>query len=309
MSILYANRSQRNAFAEFLDRVDTAREQIDLRLPDREKPWFRGEGDYKYGLVPSLFREKELAPAGIGLKDVEAVNRYESDLFFEFQLRMGDLRRSMPSSWDLLFLMRHYGVPSRCLDWSERLGIAVYFALSQVTIPKNNDDSRPPTACVWLLNPYAFNKTVKYPKSVVAAAKATIKKQGRTDKVRTQFHRDTILPRYIMTPVVTDTKDWEFEDVLGYGKQGDFPKDPLAVCPTYANERMHAQAGVFTIHGTRMDSLHLCSGKQFCTCVQFMTWDEVRGAKLFLNDAGITQDTLFPGPEGIVQELKQHSSR
>lgn len=72
--------------------------------------WYRGVGDSKeYELVPSLYRHPSE-------KDPNRLLEYEIDIIERFKLR------SMPyrgrplrdeSNWDLLFLMQHYGVPTR----------------------------------------------------------------------------------------------------------------------------------------------------------------------------------------------------
>jgi FRG domain len=58
------------------------------------------------------------------------------------------------NDWDVLFAMQHYGTPARLLDWTEVLGVAVYFAT--LGVDEANPDGGPPP-CVWVLNPYALN--------------------------------------------------------------------------------------------------------------------------------------------------------
>jgi hypothetical protein len=120
-----------------------------LSLPS-EVRWYRGIGDAKYKLVPSLFRHPNIAT----LKPLEL----EQQLLVRFRQRsIPYLTHRLEDEWELLFLMQHHGVPTRLLDWTENPYIALYFAL--VTC-------RPdalgiyPDCCVWSLDPIAWNRAV-----------------------------------------------------------------------------------------------------------------------------------------------------
>ena len=44
---------------------------------------------------------------------------------------------SHKNEWELLIDMQHYYIPTRLLDWSENLGIAIYFAIYSHTHNKD----------------------------------------------------------------------------------------------------------------------------------------------------------------------------
>jgi hypothetical protein len=52
------------------------------------------------------------------------------------------------TSWDVLFLMQHHGVPTRLLDWTESFATALHFAIEGATSE----------ADVWMLDPYHLNQ-------------------------------------------------------------------------------------------------------------------------------------------------------
>lgn len=53
-------------------------------------------------------------------------------------------------SWDRLFLMQHYRAPTRLLDWSESLDVALFFCVSF-------EKSSPVDRALWVLNPFRLN--------------------------------------------------------------------------------------------------------------------------------------------------------
>ena len=103
--------------------------------------WYRGQGDSVWALHPSVYRTNHWA------------GRYEIDLTWEFYLRapsryVGCPRHNDPLGW--LTLMRHHGLPTRLLDWTESILVAAYFALDHEA-----PAGRP--AAIWALAPTLLN--------------------------------------------------------------------------------------------------------------------------------------------------------
>src|SRR3954470_4180404 len=121
------------SWAQFLRLVRDAKRE--LGAPD--VIWYRGHPRVEYALLPSLFRY----PTG-PKKEQELFNEYE-----RWSVRLGD---EGTSDWDILVDMQHYGIPTRLLDWTDVLGIAIAFALFDST-----NDAQP--SALYLLNPSRLN--------------------------------------------------------------------------------------------------------------------------------------------------------
>jgi len=109
----------------------------------RVDPWFRGVSDEGHRLVPGVYRPD--VPESLD----------EDDLRDDFTTRAwpflsgtADVPRD---DWDWYFLMQHYGILTRLLDWTEAAGVGAYFALRS---------QRPSNPAIWLLDPFQLNQKV-----------------------------------------------------------------------------------------------------------------------------------------------------
>jgi hypothetical protein len=157
--------------------------------------WYRGQGDSNWGLAPGLFR----------LSGVPSENSYLTR-FKQSAAMLID--RHPKDSFDWMFLMQHYGVPTRLLDWTESPLTALYFSVSD----KLREDSN---GALWSLKPAELNRIA-----------------GVNDDEILSFD-DTELASYSLETLRQNPRN---------------KLSPLATIATRNNPRIQAQLGVFTIH-------------------------------------------------------------
>ena len=100
--------------------------------------WFRGQPRCTWGLVPSLARNKNTSAAEAAL-----IKRFKQNALTHLSDRPA-------SEWEWMFLMQHYRLPTRLLDWTESPLVALYFAIEQ---PKHKKYD----GALWCLDPIALN--------------------------------------------------------------------------------------------------------------------------------------------------------
>jgi hypothetical protein len=123
-----------SAWSEFLDQVRAAEQ--DLGNP--QEAWYRGHSDHRWNLVPSLPREEDW-------------EKKEKALFIEFTKSATRLFDRRTNDWETLFDMQHYWVPTRLLDWTTVMGVAIAFIL-------HSDYSDSDESALFVLDPVALNR-------------------------------------------------------------------------------------------------------------------------------------------------------
>jgi hypothetical protein len=119
--------------------------------------WWRGQASSEWRLVSHVFREEKLAAR-------------EKNLSLRFVTRAFMRHSRCPDVNDVpgwLFLMQHYGLPTRLMDWSESILVAAYFAAVEL---KEKDGT------IWALLPYQLNQDQLGTSSVLLPASPEIKR-------------------------------------------------------------------------------------------------------------------------------------
>ncbi|HEY1754415.1 MAG TPA: FRG domain-containing protein [Bryobacteraceae bacterium] len=178
--------------------------------------WFRGHASHAWHLEPSLSRQGKL-------EDELKLMKHFKQNAFQF------LSAPPQSESEWIFLMQHYAIPTRLLDWTENPLVALYFACQDFPA------RRKPAAAVWCLYPQELNKI----SGVVLTPQDDIPAFGEEDEL------EDYLPSRV--------------------RIGNAQKTPLAIIAARRFDRVYAQKGVFTIQHRevhRLEELQDAAGEQ-----------------------------------------------
>jgi len=177
--------------------------------------------------------------------------------------------------------MRHYGCPTRLLDWTEGALIALYFA---IRISKNDM-----TPCVWMLNPSWLNHvndvTIKNEETGEDKSLVLYTDYNAVE----EFPADSIIKEYY----------------LNEHKLADLP---IAAFPPHIDPRIVAQKSVFTIHGRLRNGFDVLFNKypeaQICMLRISPDQEMIKNMIDELARLGMTETTIFPDLEGLSREIQ-----
>ena len=247
-----------STFAELLDAVEEFQSKSDFS-------WYRGCRSKDYVLKPTLYRHSQRT----GIADIMGLEEEITTRFVQRSLPF--LQRSLSDEWDKLFLMQHYGVPTRLLDWSENPFVSIYFALTSALEPKSTD------ACLWMCDPVAWNQ---------AALDNISFKGGVLDQSSPSLRNYS--PR---TPA------------------SEMPMLPIMIYGSYNSPRIVAQRGGFALFGQGTDPMKKVyktekfpEGILTKVIISHTKIDEIR---LSLFRKGFTESVVFPDLDGLSRELRR----
>lgn len=118
---------------EFDERVSAHRRKLGMT---KYQVWYRGQRQVSFNLAPGLLRSGDTRW------------QREHNLFSEFKVKAKRFLPPEQSSWETLSTMQHWGAPTRALDWTTSLDVALFFAVyGSFCFPT-----------IWMINPYDINE-------------------------------------------------------------------------------------------------------------------------------------------------------
>jgi hypothetical protein len=116
---------------------------------DNKNMWYRGMSKATYSLSPSLFREKRVIGLEFSGREINGNYYRKSDAVMKSDLHVieefiNHYKKYYPKKCenynliDYLYVMQHYDIPTRLLDFSKNELVALYFAVSSQNSEEEN---------------------------------------------------------------------------------------------------------------------------------------------------------------------------
>jgi hypothetical protein len=248
--------------------------------------WWRGHAHTDWKLQPTVFRNR---PQGGSYNEQFLISSFEKRAVG----RLGHRARPL-NLIEWLFLARHYGLPTRLLDWTESPLVALYFAV--------RDEHR--CACgggcdgyLWAISPTKLNEVHSNPDYPQKARNGLVDANEPAVQALAmkafKFEDEEILMRF---PKLDTNK-------TGRPKLPDL----LALAAVEMDERIVAQSGRFTIHDCEGGIENRADSDRYLR--KFLI---PASAKKTLPDLlkhfGIQRWNLFPDLEALAGGLKDSDS-
>ncbi len=225
--------------------------------------WFRGHENSVYSLTPSIFRE----PFNCGL---------ENDFLLHFQSKsIPYLTKnfSAKNDFEWFFLMQHFGMPTRLLDWTTSAITALAFSVFFRDDLSDSSKHYGKDIDIWCLAPLKLNELAKINET------EKIPNITADDQIQTIYKTDSKVPTY-----------------------------PVAIFGPLNNERIVSQKGVFTLYPTSEAVPKLeedSKADEFLRRIVIKGQDKINNIKNELSVIGMSETSLFPDLNHLSLELRR----
>lgn len=272
-----------------------------LKIHNLDTYFYRGQSNYDWNLTPSIYRNREENFSEVIVSENKFVKQCISSFPNEFL--------NEKFMVDKLAKLAHFGFPTRLLDVTKNIMVALYFAC--------NDEKSDVDGALYTFSCSEYN--LKYYDSDGVSILANIANLNSHDK---ELISDTLL-KFAKDKNLSDfNKNESVEKLIYYIQQDNKPyfkafKNPNSLLntiyyqPTQNNMRLVSQSGAFLMFGFQAQSLDLT--EKFNNRI-FGGYDikkhkvcKEAKSKIIseLRSFNISEEKLFPELEYLSKELKE----
>ena len=262
-----------NEIKNITDYISKIQEIHRLQMP-KKNLFYRGVSKSKYDLKPKIFRDA-------AFKERDVLLDYKH--FLPRTAPMYDFPKDILK---ILTDMQHYGIPTRLLDWSMAPLTALYFACCN-NLEKPSDDKvqTENDGKIFVLNAWKlWSRIIPQPEN-------------------SDIHQIHIKARALLTHYKPDEVKKQIKREFDFEIDVTALQLPFPFVAGYSNNRIIAQKGCFTIHGTDKSQL---KGEE----ITVLTIPQSNKMKIMheLNLLGIDDYLLFPDFEGMTKSFNRKKS-
>lgn len=285
--------------------------EVEKLAQGKQGVWFRGHSDSSFELLPSVFRRSG--------KNQDGPYYDEVALLEEFIRRHPQAKHEHSNTLELLTYAQHYGLPTRLLDWTENLLVAIYFACNE--FPDVDGE------LLLRLNPKSTTNMFEltcggYSEAIIKACIDEKFPAEILENIIKIFDNKSFLLKHIFINDIPigETRDPWFIlrengklDITFKIKNVAFPHagSCFSYYPPLINKRLVSQSGCFTVHAGKISNDNILipfaplkpseAGKLFSIIIPH----DVKQKILYsLKNCGIDKSRLFPELEHQVQAIK-----
>ncbi len=233
--------------------------------------WFRGHSKEFNNLTPKIFRHEYQSEIHKAFK-----SNFEFENVENFKRFAPSIIQNLPPNRDYLswlFIMQHHSFPTRLLDWSENILVALFFAI--IDSPNDNGE-------IWSILPWKLNESYGF--------------------WGLPLPESSVLKFLSNEPFHTSP-----EKLKNIYKLKEVPQKPIAFLPNVVLPRISSQMSAFTIHPkpTENNTIpKLIKDENYLT--RYIIPKNLKSEfEKKLSYLGISYRTIFPDLEGLAKDFKR----
>ncbi|MBL1265849.1 FRG domain-containing protein [Candidatus Methylomicrobium oryzae] len=289
-----------------------------IHIDINQETWFRGQPDYTHKLFPSIFRNNiNNSP------QFDQVEMYEeADMYAEFIRRYPEHSNNHKNVFEWLTLMQHYRLPTRLLDWTTNLLVALFFCCNE---EKDKDGA------IFVFNPVSdlslpndfgkfleiqvtsYDKTLFYEQLFMLSDNA-FGEETKINGIKIKDIKNDV--GYKISSICNVSRCFEafeslekFHGIDQYVSLIDNFSDIYTFRPPHLNHRIRQQHGCFTFHGGKFfegwEFIKTFNMDNQYKLVKIKVNSEDKPRILTeLNLCGIYEATLFPEMEYQSKQIR-----